>query len=81
MRRLSASGLANGYYAQPTANGFITAQELAQQRKKVFKVSTGSKQFDKMLEGQGLRTSLAHFSTSHSVQGFSKHECVRGVYM
>ncbi|GAM43509.1 Dmc1 homolog [Talaromyces pinophilus] len=35
----------------PTANGFITAMELCHQRKKVFKISTGSKQFDSILGG------------------------------
>ncbi|CRG91535.1 Meiotic recombination protein DLH1 [Talaromyces islandicus] len=35
----------------PTANGFMTAMELCHQRKKVFKISTGSKQFDSILGG------------------------------
>ncbi|KAI9670026.1 MAG: Meiotic recombination protein dmc1 [Alyxoria varia] len=35
----------------PTANGFMTAQELGQQRKRVAKISTGSKQFDSILGG------------------------------
>ncbi|KAJ9653177.1 Meiotic recombination protein dmc1 [Coniosporium apollinis] len=36
---------------QPAAHGFITAQELGQQRRRVVKISTGSKQFDSMLGG------------------------------
>lgn len=40
-----------GLRLQPTANGFMTAMELCHQRKKVFKISTGSKQFDAILGG------------------------------
>ncbi|KAK3076111.1 Meiotic recombination protein dmc1 [Coniosporium uncinatum] len=36
---------------QPAISGFITAQELGQQRRKIFKVSTGSKQLDSILGG------------------------------
>ncbi|KAJ9668492.1 Meiotic recombination protein dmc1 [Coniosporium apollinis] len=36
---------------QPAAHGFITAQELGQQRRRVVKISTGSKQFDSILGG------------------------------
>ncbi|CAI6339649.1 unnamed protein product [Periconia digitata] len=36
---------------QPAGGGFQTAQELGQQRKRVTKVSTGSKQFDAILGG------------------------------
>jgi meiotic recombination protein DMC1 len=35
----------------PTASGFITAMELHHQRKKVVRISTGSKQFDAILNG------------------------------
>ncbi|KAJ5177433.1 uncharacterized protein N7500_000132 [Penicillium coprophilum] len=35
----------------PTASGFITAMELHHQRKKVVRISTGSKQFDSILNG------------------------------
>ncbi len=38
-------------YRQPAGNGFMTAHDLAQQRKKIIKVSTGSKQLDAMLGG------------------------------
>ncbi|OCL09792.1 DMC1 protein, partial [Glonium stellatum] len=37
---------------QPSAGGFVTAQELGQQRKRVLKISTGSKQFDAILGGE-----------------------------
>lgn len=36
---------------QPAGGGFQTAQELGQQRKRVLKISTGSKQFDAILGG------------------------------
>jgi meiotic recombination protein DMC1 len=36
---------------QPSGGGFQTAQELGQQRKRVLKISTGSKQFDAILGG------------------------------
>jgi len=36
---------------QPSASGFITAMELFHQRKKVVRISTGSKQFDSILGG------------------------------
>jgi meiotic recombination protein DMC1 len=36
---------------QPTASGFMTAMELGHQRKRVVKISTGSKQFDAILGG------------------------------
>lgn len=36
---------------QPSASGFITAMELNHQRKRVLKISTGSKQFDSILGG------------------------------
>ncbi|TKA30941.1 hypothetical protein B0A49_13489, partial [Cryomyces minteri] len=36
---------------QPSFYGFITAQELGQQRKRCIKISTGSKQFDAILQG------------------------------
>ena len=36
---------------QPAGGGFQTAQELGQQRKRVTKLSTGSKQFDAILGG------------------------------
>lgn len=39
---------ANG---QPSASGFITAMELCHQRKRVVRISTGSKQFDSILGG------------------------------
>ncbi|KAI5294755.1 Meiotic recombination protein dmc1, partial [Ascosphaera atra] len=35
----------------PSASGFITAMELGHQRKRVVKISTGSKQFDSILNG------------------------------
>lgn len=38
-------------YIQPSANGFITAMELGHQRKRVVKISTGSKQLDSILGG------------------------------
>jgi RecA/RadA recombinase len=43
--------LAIDIFVQPSANGFITAMELCHQRKRVFKISTGSKQFDAILGG------------------------------
>ena len=36
---------------QPSATGFVTAMELHHQRKKVVRISTGSKQFDSILGG------------------------------
>jgi RecA/RadA recombinase len=36
---------------QPSTSSFMTGKELAEQRKKVFKVSTGSKQLDAILGG------------------------------
>ncbi|KAF2493899.1 Rad51-domain-containing protein [Lophium mytilinum] len=36
---------------QPSGGGFVTAQELGQQRKRVLKISTGSKQFDAIIGG------------------------------
>ncbi len=36
---------------QPTAFGFVTAMELGHQRKKVVRISTGSKQLDAILGG------------------------------
>ncbi|KAJ5979936.1 Meiotic recombination protein dmc1 [Penicillium waksmanii] len=36
---------------QPSASGFITAMDLFHQRKKVVRISTGSKQFDSILGG------------------------------
>ena len=36
---------------QPTLYGFVTAQELSHQRRKVLKISTGSKQLDTILGG------------------------------
>jgi RecA/RadA recombinase len=44
-RRLSLMGL------QPAGGGFQTAHELGQQRKRVLKISTGSKQLDTILGG------------------------------
>jgi RecA/RadA recombinase len=38
-------------WMQPTASGFMTAMELGHQRKRVVKISTGSKQFDAILGG------------------------------
>ncbi|RAK77137.1 recombinase DMC1 [Aspergillus fijiensis CBS 313.89] len=35
----------------PSASGFMTAMELSHQRKKVVRISTGSKQFDSILGG------------------------------
>jgi meiotic recombination protein DMC1 len=49
---------------KPTANGFITAMELCHQRKKVFKISTGSKQFDSILGGSVSLLS-AHKQVAH----------------
>jgi len=43
--------ITDDFLFQPAISGFITAQELGQQRKKVFKVSTGSKQLDAILGG------------------------------
>ncbi|KAJ6151819.1 DNA repair protein [Penicillium chermesinum] len=37
--------------SQPSASGFITAMELFHQRKRVVRISTGSKQFDSILGG------------------------------
>lgn len=42
---------------QPSASGFITAMELCHQRKRVVKISTGSKQFDSILGGYGIYSS------------------------
>lgn len=39
------------HLVQPSASGFITAMELCQQRRKVVRISTGSKQFDSILGG------------------------------
>ena len=36
---------------KPTLSGFITAAELGQQRKRVCRISTGSKQLDSILGG------------------------------
>ena len=36
---------------QPSGGGFQTAHELGQQRKRVLKISTGSKQLDTILGG------------------------------
>ena len=36
---------------QPSTSGFVTAMELGQQRKRVVRISTGSKQLDNMLGG------------------------------
>ncbi|KAI1978502.1 Meiotic recombination protein dmc1 [Ophidiomyces ophidiicola] len=36
---------------QPSASGFMTAMELGHQRRRVVRVSTGSKQFDAILNG------------------------------
>ena len=36
---------------QPTVTGFVTAMELGHLRKRVFKISTGSKQLDAILGG------------------------------
>ena len=36
---------------QPLGGGFQTAHDLGQQRKRVLKISTGSKQFDTILGG------------------------------
>ena len=36
---------------QPTTSGFVTAMELGQQRKRVVRISTGSKQLDSILGG------------------------------
>jgi RecA/RadA recombinase len=36
---------------QPAGGGFQTAHELGQQRKRVLKISTGSKQLDTILGG------------------------------
>jgi meiotic recombination protein DMC1 len=36
---------------KPAASGFMTAMELGHQRKRVVKISTGSKQFDAILGG------------------------------
>lgn len=41
----------NDFSVQPSASGFMTAMELGHQRKRVVKVSTGSKQFDAILNG------------------------------
>ena len=39
------------FVTQPAGGGFLTAHELGQQRKRVMKISTGSKQFDEILGG------------------------------
>jgi hypothetical protein len=36
---------------QPSGGGFVTAMELGQQRKRVLKISTGSKQWDAIIGG------------------------------
>jgi meiotic recombination protein DMC1 len=38
-------------HKQPTTAGFMTAMELGHVRKRVVKISTGSKQFDSILGG------------------------------
>jgi meiotic recombination protein DMC1 len=43
----------------PSATGFITAMELHHQRKKVVRISTGSKQFDSILNGYRTFLSLS----------------------
>lgn len=45
------TGWLAGWLAQPSASGFITAMELCHQRKRVVRISTGSKQFDSILGG------------------------------
>lgn len=40
---------------QPTISGFVTAVELGHMRKRVVKISTGSKQLDSILGGSVLR--------------------------
>lgn len=41
----------NSQFIQPAGGGFQTAHELGQQRKRVLKISTGSKQLDTILGG------------------------------
>lgn len=41
----------DGSIEQPSAFGFITAAELGQQRRRVVRISTGSKQLDSILGG------------------------------
>lgn len=52
---------------QPSAGGFMTAQELSQQRKRVLKISTGSKQFDSILGGG--------FQTMSISEVFGEYRC------
>lgn len=52
---------------QPSAGSFMTAQELGQQRKRVLKISTGSKQFDSILGGG--------FQTMSISEVFGEYRC------
>lgn len=49
--QLSHQGDNTKKHDQPAGGGFQTAHELGQQRKRVMKISTGSKQFDAILGG------------------------------
>ncbi|KAL2042075.1 hypothetical protein N7G274_005263 [Stereocaulon virgatum] len=55
---------------QPSASGFMTAVELSHQRKRVCKISTGSKQLDAILGGgfQSMSISEVYLSTNSTIE-------------
>ncbi|KAI9706028.1 MAG: Meiotic recombination protein dmc1 [Candelina mexicana] len=55
---------------QPSAFGFITAQELGQQRRRVVKISTGSKQLDSILGGGFQSMSISEVALPITYPGY-----------
>ncbi|KAI9788238.1 MAG: Meiotic recombination protein dmc1 [Candelina submexicana] len=55
---------------QPSAFGFITAQELGQQRRRVVKISTGSKQLDSILGGGFQSMSISEVALPMTYPGY-----------
>lgn len=64
---------------QPTSSGFSTAAELAERRKRCFRISTGSKQWDAALNGY-VSLRWAHCICADLAKRFSDYECLRGLW-
>ena len=63
---------------QPSVSGFITAAELGHQRKRVVRISTGSKQLDAILGGYNVLLRAGEYMLICS-KGIPKHEYQRGM--
>ena len=59
---------------QPSASGFITAVELGHTRKRVCKISTGSKQLDSILGGRVCQSQTLSSQWLSVCQWIPEHE-------